>query len=823
MYRTARYVNIEVTNQMKLNGVQLKFAQSINAIDTYDVWSIDTFTIHSIVQRPECTEACYMDAFYRNYNTSLWSAITGGSVSVLRCITEENYSYSLNFNGSNARSAITRRLNLSGLYAISFGLQIILDGPDCGIAPTDEDITLSYSINGSAWMEFERFRSERYPQTTDVVVELPINIRQPNMLIQISQQNHMRSVWAIKNFGIYSPNTCPPTNYASVITNISSVPLPYPSPTNNTVCNSYNDNFDTGFYKTNLWNTVTGVRIALQPCSLSHLQHYAMEFYSFGTREVTTDPIDLRGVEFIRFYLLSGSTSNGCSPPNSNEGIHVAYRTGDSLSYVTLEYFEPSCCTAGEYFKVYLPSAAQTSSVSVVWYQATHTSLESADVWILDDIQIGYTVDNIFYEDYFTNTANNAMWFSLAGASVLTPPCGVTHSGHALYFSANGTRQAITQYLDLRLATALSFYLRIGSHEGTCESSDDMHAISLSWRIYLGPWVQLNTYGFYRDPRYVYISLSDNMQVTGVQFRLMQTTAPSSNVDVWSIDDFIVHSMITDTQCTLACYSDDFNNGQCSTQLWSSVDGATITIPPCSNQFLGNTLYFEGNGIRQAVTRALDVRGLYALSFYLHIGSFGGSCEPAESGENVDLHYRYFNSSTWVLLKSYDSTAYTRETRVIEPIPRQVQQPGVIFRWMQASHSGAEDDTWSLDNVGFHSPDNCPPNGYGITLTESSIQPTTVSATLSTSLSPSVMQSTALATSLVTSTSSVTESLSMSSTTHLVVPSTSAMEPTPTPSPILDNCIETFDQLNNGVYRQVIAYTCIIALTYDFIIIHRYL
>ncbi|XP_065903815.1 reelin-like [Dysidea avara] len=733
-YRTAAYVNIDIQNNMRFNGVQLRISQAVLTTGSYDVWSIDSFTVHSRAQRPECTMACYFDNFYGNYSTSLWSTVTGGALAPLTCNTNYQYSDGLYFDGSGTRSATTNNLDLSGLYAISFRLQIVSNTDECGTAPSGQDVTLQYSINNGAWSEFERFNSADYDLLTSVSVQLPVNARRSNVTIQIMQSNHLSSVWAIDNFGIYSPDTCPPTNYETVTVSMSPTPLPYPSPTISTVCNYYSDNFDTGSYKTSLWNTVTGVRVSLQPCSLSYLQHYGMEFYSSSTRDLITDPLDLRGVEYISFYLLSGTSSNGCSQPSSFEGIFVSYRIGSS-SYNNLEYYAPSCCTTGAYFKIYLPSVAQTTSVSLRWYQPSHTTSEFSDRWVLDDVEIGFNVDNHFYEDYFSNAISNTVFLSLVGGSVTTPPCGATHSGTALYFSSSGTREVITQSLDLRQATGLSFYLRIGSSDGTCENNDGTEAIVLSWRVNYGTWTQLGSHGNYRDTRYVYVSFSDSMQVTGVQFRIEQNTLSSSNEDVWSIDDFIVHSMFADTLCTLACYSDDFNNGQYSSALWTTVDGATVTIPPCSNQYLGNALYFDGSGTRQAVTRPVDIRGVYAISFYLHIGSFSGSCEIAESGENVNLHYQLSGSSSWVLLRSYDATAYTRETKITEALPREVQQAGVTFRWLQVSHSGALDDTWSIDNVGFHSPDECPPTGYEPLMTLSSA--TTMTLTTSSTSFPS--------------------------------------------------------------------------------------
>ena len=708
LYRTPIYISIDIHNNMRFNGVQLRISQAVLATDSYDVWSIDSFTVHSRVKRPECTMACYFDGFYSNYNASLWSTVTGGSVAPLTCNTNYQYSNGLYFDGSGTRSATTNSLNLSGLYAISFRLQIVSNTDECGLAPSGQDVTLLYSVNNGAWSEFKRFSSTGYNLLTEVIVQLPVDARKSNVSIQIMQSNHPSTVWAVVSFGIYSPDSCPPAKYGMGTTPVSPSPLPYPSPTTRTVCNYYKDNFDGGKLKASLWRTSTGVQVTRQPCGLSLLQHYAVEFYSSSERQLITNPLDLRGVEYISFYLLSGSISNGCSQPSSTEGLYVAYKVSIS-SFSTLEYFAPSCCSAGAHFKIYLPPEAQTSSVSLKWYQSTYSDVHY-DKWVLDDVQIGFSIDNHLYKDNFTDAISTSIWFLLAGGMVAMPPCGPTHSGNALYFSADGAREAITQQLDLRQAIGLSFYLRIGSPDGTCENIDGTEAILLSWRMNYGTWERLGSYNSYRESQYVYVSFTNSMQATGVQFQIKQSIDAAVNEDVWSIDDFIVHSMFADTLCTLACYSDDFNNGQYNSTLWATVDGATVTIPPCSNQYLGNSLYFDGSGTRQAVTRPIDVRGLYAISFYLHIGSFSGSCEMADSGEHVNLEFRPYNSSRWELINTYNALAFSRETRVAEAVPRQAQQAAVVFRWIQGTHSGALHDTWSIDNVGFHSPDECPPS-----------------------------------------------------------------------------------------------------------------
>ena len=54
--------------------------------------------------------------------------------------------------------------------------------------------------------------------------------------------------WAIDDFGIYSPDECPPLHYTTPTTSMPIAPSPYPSPAASTVCNYYSDDFDSGFY-----------------------------------------------------------------------------------------------------------------------------------------------------------------------------------------------------------------------------------------------------------------------------------------------------------------------------------------------------------------------------------------------------------------------------------------------------------------------------------------------------------------------------------------------------------------------------------------------
>ena len=200
--------------------------------------------------------------------------------------------------------------------------------------------------------------------------------------------------------------------------------------------------------------------------------------------------------------------------------------------------------------------------------------------------------------------------------------------------------------------------------------------------------------------------------MTGVQFHFRQLLPSSSSYDVWSIDNFAIVSVEQDTKCSMACYSDNFNSGFYNSEFWSSVVIASVMIPPCSLYNYGKSLYFTASGTREAITNSLDLRGLYAITFTLQIGSYDNKCDRAEVGDDVILYYLLLGSSNWVELRSFDATAYIAATTVTVPIPRQARLQGVKLRWAQPQHSGSLQDTWFIDNVGVYSPNQCPPIAY---------------------------------------------------------------------------------------------------------------
>ena len=700
---SSTYFYEEIPENMRVNSAQLRWAQTVPAMANYDVWAIDSIEIHSIYPRTACSVSCFSDNFDSGaYNTSIWSSISGAQFTTVPCSTKF-LSKALYFNMTNARHAITHPLDLQGMYAISFYLQIVRSDEICD-AVNETNVIVYYTTNGNEnWIEIGSFGGIKFVTETLVTVPLPREARNQSISIRIVQQNYIGSVSSIDNFGIYSPDQCPPLSVMQ--TSPVMPPTTTPPPSTSLHCNYYWDNFDSGTFKSTLWSSQTDAEVVMLPCqSASSLNWYGIKF--MHSAQIATQALDLSGVDFISFHLLSGNGSNGCNVAYRN--FYVSYRIDLISSWNILEYFTPSCCRSGKQIVIYIPPLIKIPSVYLRWHVSSYS-----DHWVLDNIKIGNSVETYLYSDEFTNNYDHSLWVMILGAVVTEPPCGATYSGSALYFSKGGKREGVTHILDLRDARKVTFNMRIGSGTNICEEPEEGEDIEFSYRINYNSWVTLQTFPAtqFRDSTYVDITITEELQMIGVQFRFRQLVQSFASYDVWSIDHFAIISVEQDTKCSMACYSDNFNSGSYNSELWSSVI-ASVTIPPCSVYNYGDSLYCTAGGTREAITNSLDLRGLYAITFTLQIGSYGNKCDPAEAGDDVILYYLLSSNSIWVELRTFDATAYKTATTVTVPIPSKARSQGVQLRWAQPQHSGSLQDTWFIDNVGIYSPNQCPPVAY---------------------------------------------------------------------------------------------------------------
>ncbi len=101
------------------------------------------------------------------------------------------------------------------------------------------------------------------------------------------------------------------------------------------------------------------------------------------------------------------------------------------------------------------------------------------------------------------------------------------------------------------------------------------------------------------------------------------------------------------------------------------------------NKNLGKTLYFTGQGERQAITRIFDTTVTENITFELIFSDGTNGGEAAEEGKDVVLEYSTDDGNNWRQLAIYDTENYTQWTTIQETIPEDARTPKTQFRWRQ--------------------------------------------------------------------------------------------------------------------------------------------
>ncbi|MGC3959474.1 MAG: M36 family metallopeptidase [Verrucomicrobiota bacterium] len=151
--------------------------------------------------------------------------------------------------------------------------------------------------------------------------------------------------------------------------------------------------------------------------------------------------------------------------------------------------------------------------------------------------------------------------------------------------------------------------------------------------------------------------------------------------------------------------SDDFDPSLDASQ-WSAF-GGTVGSTVIANNNGGavsapNSLWFGDSGNRFARTIPIDTTGGGGLGFSIRLAN--GSSSPWEMADALPDEGVVLEASTnagvsWVILGSYDTTAYYNWTAVTSAIPVNARGPATMFQWRQKSHSGSGYDHWAIDSV----------------------------------------------------------------------------------------------------------------------------
>ncbi|PIO39297.1 hypothetical protein AB205_0206040, partial [Aquarana catesbeiana] len=153
---------------------------------------------------------------------------------------------------------------------------------------------------------------------------------------------------------------------------------------------------------------------------------------------------------------------------------------------------------------------------------------------------------------------------------------------------------------------------------------------------------------------------------------------------------------------------DNFESEKVTEINWESIQGGVIgngcgQLSPYAH---GDSLYFNGCQIRQAITKPLDLTRASKIMFVLQIGSIAQteSCNTNLSDPNtvdkaVLLQYSVNNGITWQVIAQHQPKDFIQAQRVSYNIPLEARMKGVLLRWWQPRHNGTGHDQWALDHV----------------------------------------------------------------------------------------------------------------------------
>lgn len=148
-------------------------------------------------------------------------------------------------------------------------------------------------------------------------------------------------------------------------------------------------------------------------------------------------------------------------------------------------------------------------------------------------------------------------------------------------------------------------------------------------------------------------------------------------------------------------FREDFDPG--AESVWASLRGGTVRTGP-NGFYQGNALWMGGDGTRSAELLPLDVSQGGTISFRFRAGNSAvdgeAIWEDSDSGESVVLQYS-LNGNSWTTMTTLDTLPPAGNTWSVVniPIPSGARTTATRFRWIQAAHSGANFDTWALDDV----------------------------------------------------------------------------------------------------------------------------
>uniref|UniRef100_A0A8D2LW77 Reelin n=1 Tax=Varanus komodoensis TaxID=61221 RepID=A0A8D2LW77_VARKO len=456
-------------------------------------------------------------------------------------------------------------------------------------------------------------------------------------------------------------------------------------------------------------------------------------------------------------------------PTCRKEGVLLDYSTDGGISWTLLHEMDYQKYISIRHDYVLLPEDALTNTTRLRWWQPfvinngiVVSGFDRAQ-WALDNVLIGGAEINpgqlvdTFDDEGISHEEN---WSFYPNAVRTAGFCG--NPSFHLYWPNKKKDQThnilSSRELIIQPGYMIQFKIVVGCEATSC---GDLHSVMLeytkdarsdSWQLVQthclpssSNSVGCSPFQFHEATIYnsvnsstwkrITIQLPDHVSSSATQFRWIQK-GEEPEKQSWAIDHVYIgeacpklcsgHGYCTTgaicicdegyqgDDCSVFSHDlpsyikDNFESARVTEINWETIQGGVIgngcgQLAPYAH---GDSLYFNGCQIRQAVTKPLDLTRASKIMFVLQIGSLAqtDSCNTNLSDPNtvdkaVLLQYSVNNGITWQVIAQHQPKDFIQAQRVSYNVPLEARVKGVLLRWWQPRYNGTGHDQWALDHV----------------------------------------------------------------------------------------------------------------------------
>lgn len=477
----------------------------------------------------------------------------------------------------------------------------------------------------------------------------------------------------------------------------------------------------------------------------------SMYFFKDGVRELQTKDLNTLNEDYLQFYLrIAGGNSEHCRGAEERaESVLLQYSDNGGISWKLLQELHHLEFRRPKFVHLDLPLDAKTETTRLRWWQPSHSG-HGYDQWAVDEVVIGRYEHLDKLEDDFESSVDpldSGQWRTVT-EGVVSKYCQ-SHSPSVIVGNQFNDKYIITKDLDISPGDIIQFKINVGcgkkfrwDHPVTFQFSHDSGA---TWLLAEEPCYQLqdcehqHTEGaiYYTGTHGVWtlvvIPVTERIAMHPVIFRWWQ---PGGMPHSFSLDDVYIgppcpkychrRGVCKSGQChceepgtdgssqDVDCQplSDDpnplgmldrFDNRNMPTDYWHRILGGSLG-PGCGIVDFGNSLYFDGEGTREAVTVPLDTTERRMLEFVIKIGSVDhkATCHlPDHRNEGIIVDFSTDNEITWQLLKIVEPDLQGEMTQTVTlELPHEAKMNSTMFRWWQPLGLGGKPRAgWAIDSV----------------------------------------------------------------------------------------------------------------------------